>query len=86
MAYRIYTMTQILKAARMGNCIGCGLCELIASRADGGKLSYSDSFIQIRKVASGEPRFKATIDYGRKTDYKEVRDNCPGRCFDIVRG
>lgn len=68
----------------MGNCTGCGLCELIASRIAKGKISYSDSFIQIRKVASGEPRFKVMIDYGQKTDYKEVCDICPGKCFDIV--
>ncbi len=68
----------------MGNCIGCGLCELLASRIAGGRLSYSDGFLQIRKVASGEPRFKAVIDYGQKTGYKEVCEICPGNCFDLV--
>lgn len=77
-------MARVLKAVRMKDCIGCRLCELIASRVAKGKLSYADSFIQIRKVASGKPRFKAVIDYGQKTDYKEVRNSCPGKCFDIV--
>lgn len=79
-------MAKILKAARMEDCIGCGLCELVASRLAKGKLSYSDSFVQIRKVKSGEPHFKAVTDYGQKTDYKEVRDVCPGKCFEIVKG
>ncbi len=68
----------------MERCIGCRLCELVASQITKKKHSYSGSFIQIRKVASGQPRFKAVIDYGQKTDYKEVRDICPENCFDIV--
>lgn len=77
-------MAKILKAVRMENCLGCGLCELVASRIAEGKLSYSDSFVQIRKVKSGKPHFKAIIDYGQKTNYKEVCDICPVNCFDIV--
>ena len=77
-------MGKILKAARMEDCIGCGLCELVASRITKGSLSYSDSFIQIRKVKPGTPHFKAIIDYGQKTDFKEVCNVCPGNCFDIV--
>jgi len=68
----------------MERCIGCGLCELVASRITKKKHSYSDSFVQIRKAASGQPHFKAVIDYGQKTDYPEVRDICPENCFDIV--
>lgn len=68
----------------MKDCFGCGLCELAASRLAEGKLSYSDSFVQIRKVGSGKPHFKAVIDYGQKTDYKKVRDICPANCFDII--
>lgn len=68
----------------MKDCFGCGLCELVASRLAEGKLSYSDSFVQIRKVGSGKPYFKAVIDYGQKTDYKKVRDICPASCFDII--
>ena len=77
-------MAKILKAARMEDCICCGLCELVASRVTKGKLSYSDSLIQIRKVKPGQPRFKAVIDYGQKTDYKEIRDICPANCFEIA--
>lgn len=77
-------MAKILKAVRMENCLGCGLCELVASRVTAGKLSYSDSFVQIRKVKAGKPHFKAIIDYGQKTNYKEVCDICPANCFDIV--
>lgn len=69
----------------MDRCTGCGLCELVASKITKGKHSYSDSFVQIRKVASGQPFFRAVIDYGQKTDYKEVRDICPENCFDIVK-
>jgi ferredoxin len=78
-------MSKILKPTRMDRCTGCGLCELVASRVAEGKLSYSDSFVQIRKVKSGQSHFKAVIDYGQKTDYKEVRDICPEKCFDIIR-
>lgn len=68
----------------MENCFGCGLCELVASRVAKSRLSYSDSFVQIKKVKSGKPHFKAIIDYGQKTDYKGIRDICPANCFDIV--
>jgi hypothetical protein len=68
----------------MKDCVGCGLCELIASRISKDTLSYSDSFIQIRKAVSGKPHFKAVIDYGQRTDYREIRDACPGKCFDIT--
>ncbi|NIT03741.1 hypothetical protein GTO10_02295 [Candidatus Saccharibacteria bacterium] len=77
-------MAKILKPARMERCTGCGLCELVASRIAKEKHSYSDSFVQIRKTASGQPFFKAVVDYGQKTDYPEVRDVCPENCFDIV--
>ncbi len=68
----------------MEECLGCKLCELVSSRIAKGNLSYSDSFVQIRKVKSGNPHFKAVIDYGQKTDFREVRDICPANCFDIV--
>uniref|UniRef100_A0A831YZZ7 4Fe-4S ferredoxin-type domain-containing protein n=1 Tax=candidate division WWE3 bacterium TaxID=2053526 RepID=A0A831YZZ7_UNCKA len=76
-------MPKILKPVRMERCIGCGLCELAAARAAKGKLSYSGSFLQIRRASSGQPFFKAMIDYGQRTDYKEVRDICPENCYDI---
>jgi hypothetical protein len=69
----------------MRDCIGCRICELVSSRIANGKLSYADSFIQIRKATSGKPHFKAVIDYGQKTDYKEISNSCPGKCFDIVK-
>lgn len=77
-------MPKVLKPTRMEKCTGCGLCELIASRVAKGELSYSSSFIQIRKSSPGQPLFRAVIDYGQKTDYPEVRDICPESCFDIV--
>jgi NAD-dependent dihydropyrimidine dehydrogenase PreA subunit len=77
-------MTKILKAARMENCIGCALCELVASRLSKKTLSYTDSFIQIRKAKPGKPYFKAIVDYGKKTDYRVLCEICPGNCFDIV--
>ncbi len=76
-------MPKILKPARMVRCTGCGLCELTASRIAKGKLSYSDSFVQIRKTSSGQPFFKAVIDYGQKTEFPEVRDICPEDCYEI---
>lgn len=77
-------MAKILKAVRMESCFGCKLCELVSSRLVKGKLSYSDSFVQIRKVKSGKPHFKAVVDYGQKTAYKAVCDICPADCFDLV--
>lgn len=76
-------MPKILKPVRMERCTGCGLCELAASRITGEKLSYSSSFVQIRKTSSGRPFFKAVIDYGQKTDYAEVAKICPEDCFEI---
>jgi NAD-dependent dihydropyrimidine dehydrogenase PreA subunit len=76
-------MAKVLKPERMDRCTGCGLCELMASRVARGEISFSDSFVQIKQVKSGEPRFKAVVDYGQKTDYKQVRDVCPENCFDI---
>jgi len=76
-------MTKILKGTRMERCTGCGLCELVASKVAKEKLSYLDSFVQIRQAASGQPFFRAVIDYGQKTDYPEVRDICPENCYDI---
>ncbi|KKW06056.1 MAG: hypothetical protein UY40_C0004G0040 [candidate division CPR1 bacterium GW2011_GWC1_49_13] len=76
-------MPKILKPARMERCIGCGLCELVASRLTKNKHSYADSFVQIRKKSPGQPYFKAVIDYGQKTDYREVKDICPENCYDI---
>jgi ferredoxin len=76
-------MPKILKPARMERCIGCGLCELVASRVSKEKHSYTDSFVQIRKSSSGQPFFKAITDYGQNTDYPEVRDICPVDCFDL---
>lgn len=76
-------MSKILKPARMERCIGCGLCELIASKISKEKHSYTESFVQIRKSSSGQPFFKAIIDYGQKTDYPEVKDICPENVFDI---
>jgi hypothetical protein len=77
-------MAKILKAVRMENCIGCALCEFVASRLSKGRLSYADSFVRIKKAKSGKPYFKAVIDYGQKTDYQALCDTCPGNCFDIV--
>ena len=77
-------MAKILKAARMEGCIGCALCELLASRLSEERLSYADSFVQIKKAKPGRPYFKAVIDYGKKTDYQVLCDLCPGNCFDIV--
>jgi ferredoxin len=77
-------MPKILKPVRMEKCIGCGLCELLASKISREKHSYTESFLQIRKTSSGQPFFKAVIDYGQKTDCPEVRDICPENCYDIV--
>lgn len=76
-------MPKILKPAHMERCIGCGLCELVASRITKSKHSYTNSFLRIRKNSSGQPFFKAVIDYGQKTDYPEVRDICPEDCYEI---
>ena len=76
-------MPKILKPTRMEYCTGCGLCELVASRITKGKLSYSDSFLQIRKTSAGQPFFKAVIDYGQKTGYPEVKNICPEDCYDV---
>jgi len=77
-------MFKILKPARMEKCIGCSLCELLASKISRERHSYTGSFLQIRKTSSGQPFFKAVVDYGQKTDYPEVRDICPENCYDIV--
>lgn len=79
-------MAKILKPARMERCTGCGLCELLAFQITKGKASYSGSFLQIRKVAPGQPFFKTVIDYGQKTDYPEIKDICPENCYDIEEG
>ncbi len=76
-------MPKILKPVWMERCTGCGLCELVASKVTKEKLSYSGSFLQIRKTSSGQPFFKAVIDYGQKTAFPEVRDICPEGCYDI---
>ncbi|MDP1710575.1 MAG: ferredoxin [candidate division WWE3 bacterium] len=89
-------MSKILNPVRMDRCTGCGLCELAAARAARGeprhgravksKLSYSGSFLQIRRVSSGQPFFKAVVDYGQKTDYAEVAKICPEDCYEIEEG
>lgn len=76
-------MSKTLKPVRMDRCTGCGLCELAAARAVKGKLSYAGSFLQIRQASSGQPFFKAVIDYGQKTDYSEVAKACPEDCYEI---
>jgi len=76
-------MAKILKPARMERCTGCGLCELMAAKISKEKHSYADSFVQIRKSAAGQPYFKAVIDYGQKTGYREVKEICPEDCYDI---
>lgn len=79
----LFLMPKILKPVRMEKCTGCGLCELLAAKITKEKLSYSGSFLQIRKASSGQPYFKAVIDYGQKTDYPEICDICPENCYEI---
>jgi len=73
-------MPKILSAPNEKKCIGCGLCVLKASLLSDSVISLGKSFIRVY----GKPKaFFLLIDYGKKTDYKEVVKICPRNCFEI---
>lgn len=74
-------MSKILTVPKEERCIGCGLCSIKASLIKSKKIDLANSFIKI----TGPPgRYKVIIDYGTRTDYKEIVDVCPRGCFEIA--
>lgn len=67
---------------REQKCIGCGLCELAASRYENRKLGKKESPVVVKGKPGG---YKVQIDYGAslKSPDKIVR-LCPQNCFEII--
>lgn len=72
---------KILRVVKEDSCIGCRLCAVYASLANGNKVDLDSSFIKI--VKDGK-KFKILVDYGTKTDYDFIVKSCPKACFDIL--
>ncbi|MFH1565612.1 MAG: hypothetical protein ABIB98_00220 [bacterium] len=73
-------MPKILISPNEKKCIGCGLCVIKASLISDNNVSLKKSFIRVY----GKPKsYFLSIDYGRKTDYKEIVNICPQNCFEI---
>ena len=73
-------MPKILSAPNEKKCIGCGLCIIKAALLEGDSINLGKSFIRIY----GKPKsFVISIDYGKRTDYKEIVKICPQNCFKL---
>ena len=73
-------MSKVLTVPKEERCIGCGLCAIKSSLLLGKTIDLSKSFIKI----IGKPgKYRVVIDYGTKTDFKEIVDVCPRGCFSI---
>ncbi|OIP97933.1 hypothetical protein COT69_01980 [candidate division WWE3 bacterium CG09_land_8_20_14_0_10_39_24] len=62
-------------------CIGCGLCVIKSSLIEGSTIDLGKAFIRIY----GRPKsYIISVDYGKKTDFKDIVKICPRNCFEII--
>lgn len=73
----------VLVCNRSDRCIGCKLCVIQSCILKQTPISFAKSFIKVSKKEDGS--FSVTIDYGTKTNYQEIVDICPRRCFEIMQ-
>lgn len=74
--------TSLLVCSRPERCIGCRLCCIHACLVKNNPISLAKSFIKVAK--KDDATFSVTIDYGTRTNYKEIVSICPKKCFEII--
>lgn len=79
-------MKKVLKCLKEDDCIGCGLCVLMASYLRKKAFSLSDSCLTIKRNPQGKNNFSVKIDQGLCQEMPEVVDICPSKCLVLVEG